>query len=122
LLLTSVDQFLFGEYRVKGSRFYGYVFPIESEIQFREVLSNYRQKYHDATHHCWAYRYCNTKDIVEYYSDDGEPSGTAGLPITNVLKSVGLTQIGAVVIRYYGGTNLGKSGLIVILPVNWTIG
>lgn len=110
--LTSVDRNLTGEFRNKGSKFYGFVFPIESEDHFREVLSKNRKQYHDATHHCWAYRFCNTRNIIEHYSDDGEPAGTAGLPILNALRSSDLIQIGAIVVRYYGGSNLGKPGLI----------
>lgn len=98
--------------KIKGSRFVCKVFPIESEIQFRQIIELIKKKYPDATHHCVAYRFFDFHQLIEYQSDDGEPSGTAGLPMLNRLRSLNLVQVGSVVIRYYGGTKLGKSGLI----------
>lgn len=89
----------------------GYLFPCESEEQFGEELNRLKSKYPDATHHCWAWR-LNPAQPKEFSSDDGEPSGTAGLPILNQLKSFEVVNAGIVVVRYYGGTKLGKSGLI----------
>ncbi len=68
-------------------------------------------KFPDATHHCYAYR-IDPLNLNEFSHDDGEPSGTAGLPILNKLKSFNAVNVGIIVVRYYGGTNLGKSGLI----------
>ena len=70
-----------------------------------------KSKYPDATHHCYGYR-IDPNNITEFSSDDGEPSGTAGLPILNQLKSYDVINAAIVVVRYYGGTNLGKPGLI----------
>ena len=89
----------------------GYLFPSESEKQFGEELDRLKSKYPDATHHCWAWR-LNPAQPKEFSSDDGEPSGTAGLPILNQLKSFEVVNAGIVIVRYYGGTKLGKSGLI----------
>ena len=89
----------------------GYLFPVLSEKDFQEHLDQIRSKYPDATHHCWAWR-LDPGQPKEFSSDDGEPSGTAGLPILNQLKSFDVVNAGIVVVRYYGGTKLGKSGLI----------
>lgn len=84
---------------------------MENEDEFQKNLDRLKSKYPDATHHCWAWR-LNPIQPKEFSSDDGEPSGTAGLPILNQLKSFDIINAGIVVIRYYGGTKLGKSGLI----------
>lgn len=89
----------------------GHLFPAESEKDFQEELDHLRSKYPDATHHCWAWR-LNPAQPKEFSSDDGEPSGSAGLPVLNQLKSFEVVNAGMVVVRYYGGTKLGKSGLI----------
>lgn len=98
-------------FREKGSKFTGYLFPIEGKAYFEQRLDEIKAKYPDATHHCYAWRYDPT-DIKEFAQDDGEPGGTAGLPILNQLKSFETINTGLVVVRYYGGTKLGKSGLI----------
>jgi uncharacterized YigZ family protein len=89
----------------------GYLFPAESEEDFQNELDQLKSKYPDATHHCWAWR-LNPAQPKEFSSDDGEPSGTAGLPILNHLKSFEVINAGIVIVRYYGGTKLGKPGLI----------
>ena len=97
--------------REKGSRFIGIVFPVWEEDDFEDRLSALRKTYYDASHLCSAViRYGNP--CLEQAHDDGEPSGTAGLPILYALKSAGLVNVGLVVIRYFGGTKLGKPGLI----------
>lgn len=89
----------------------GFLFPAASKQVFNDKLSNLKSRYPDATHHCYGWRiYPN--QVEEFAQDDGEPSGTAGLPILNRLKSAEIVNCGCVVVRYYGGTNLGKSGLI----------
>lgn len=98
-------------FRKKGSKFLGYLFPTESIQAFDHELSKLQSKYPDATHHCYAWR-INPVNIKEFAQDYGEPGGSAGLPILNQLKSYKVVNAGIVVVRYYGGTNLGKSGLI----------
>ncbi|MTI88168.1 MAG: YigZ family protein [Balneolaceae bacterium] len=89
----------------------GYLFPCRSEDEFSAELAQLKSKYPDATHHCYGWR-LNPAQIREFSTDDGEPSGTAGLPILNQLKSFEVVNAGIIVVRYYGGTKLGKPGLI----------
>lgn len=98
-------------YRERGSRFIGYLFPAESRQQFNRRLSQLQSKHPDASHHCYAWR-INPSRLEEFSSDDGEPSGTAGIPILNQLKSFEVVNAGLVAVRYFGGTKLGKPGLI----------
>lgn len=109
--MKSITKTYESSFRERGSKFMGYLFPSESEKQFGEELDRLKSKYPDATHHCWAWR-LNPGKPKEFSSDDGEPSGTAGLPILNQLKSFEVVNAGIVIVRYYGGTKLGKSGLI----------
>lgn len=97
--------------REKGSRFLSYLFPVWEDGVFEERLSNLRKEFYDASHHCSAViRFGNP--TIEHAHDDGEPAGTAGLPILNAMRSANLMNAGIIVIRYFGGTKLGKSGLI----------
>ena len=98
-------------YKEKGSKFLAYAYPVSSEEQIRECLDALRKRYYDATHHCYAWRL--GADGQNYrVNDDGEPSSTAGRPILGQLLSYGLTDALVVVVRYFGGTKLGVSGLI----------
>lgn len=95
----------------KKSVFYGFAVPVEDEGQAEEQLRQFRKKYYDARHVCYAY--ClNGEKPIEKSSDNGEPSGTAGRPMMGVLQSHGLTQVLLVAVRYFGGIKLGTSGLI----------
>jgi uncharacterized YigZ family protein len=100
-----------GIYREKGSRFLGYSFPVQSESEIKNILTDFKKKYYDATHHCFAWR-IGFENPQYRINDDGEPSGTAGLPILGQIQSKNLFDIFILVIRYYGGTKLGVSGLI----------
>lgn len=100
-----------GIFTDKGSKFIGYVFSIQNETSFKEQLKNIKQLHTGARHFCYAFRIGN-QTITDRSNDDGEPSGTAGKPILNQLISAGITQVGLVVVRYFGGTLLGTSGLI----------
>jgi len=100
-----------GTYREKGSRFLAFGFPVQNEEEIRNILASLRKKYHDARHHCYAYRLGPTGEVYRV-NDDGEPSGTAGKPILGQLLSNNLTQVLVVVVRYFGGTLLGTGGLI----------
>jgi len=97
------------EVREKGSRFLAVVAPAVDETAAEAVLEALRAEHPDATHHCWAWRLGATAE--ERSSDDGEPSGTAGVPILQVLRGRELSDVVAVVVRWYGGTRLGKGGL-----------
>jgi uncharacterized YigZ family protein len=100
-----------GAYREKGSRFLAFGFPVQNEEEIRDILAGLRKKYHDARHHCYAYRLGLTGETYRI-NDDGEPSGTAGKPIHGQLLSNNLTHVLVVVVRYFGGTLLGTGGLI----------
>lgn len=96
----------------KKSKFICYISHVESEDQALDYIHNLKKKYYDANHHCYAYCVGTDEHEVERFSDDREPSGTAGKPIIEVLKGTGLKNIVAVVIRYFGGVLLGTGGLI----------
>lgn len=100
-----------GMYKVKGSKHFGYVFPIKAEDEAEGHLTNLRKKYHDARHHAYAYR-LGIDGETWRTSDDGEPSNSAGPPILGAFKSMNVTNCLGVVIRYFGGTKLGVGGLI----------
>ena len=95
----------------KGSKFIGFAFPINSEKELKTALDNLREEHPKATHHCYAFRLGINGENYRA-NDDGEPSGSAGLPIYNQLLAHNLTNILVVIIRYYGGTKLGVSGLV----------
>lgn len=100
-----------GLYKEKGSKFIALAIPVMTEEEVKDQLAQLRKEYHDARHHCYAYVLGFDKS-AHRYNDDGEPSGTAGRPIFGQLQSKDLTNILVVVIRYFGGTKLGVSGLI----------
>ena len=96
------------EYVEKRSRFLGHVRPVESEEEARAFIAEMKKKYYDARHNCWCYL---LKDGPERYSDDGEPQGTAGIPMLEVFRREGVTNLVCVVTRYFGGVLLGAGGL-----------
>ncbi len=100
-----------GSYREKASRFLSLAVPVTSEEEVKRKLEEIRKAYYDANHHCFAYRLGKTGETYRY-SDDGEPSGTAGRPIHGQILSRGLSDVLVVVTRYFGGTKLGVPGLI----------
>lgn len=100
-----------GYYKEKGSKFIAFAIPSKNEAEVKQHLEQIRKQYHDARHHCYAYRLGADKS-AQRMNDDGEPSGTAGRPIFGQILSNDLTNILIVVIRYFGGTKLGVSGLI----------
>ncbi len=97
---------------IKGSKFLGYAYPVESVEDIELILHDIRKKYYDATHHCYAWQLGNGQEMTFRYNDDGEPSGTAGKPIYGAIQRLDLTNVLIVSIRYYGGTKLGTGGLI----------
>lgn len=100
-----------GEYVEKKSRFLGFVYPVESEEEITQILENMRKKYWDARHVCYAY-VLGEKGDKQRFSDDGEPSGTAGKPMLEILTGESLTNILVIVVRYFGGVLLGTGGLV----------
>lgn len=99
------------EIRIQGSRFIGQVFGCRSTSEADLALAAVRKRYHDATHHCWALRVGPPETVFERYQDDGEPSGTAGVPILGALQRHQAFDSLAVVTRYFGGVKLGTGGL-----------
>ena len=100
-----------GLYKDQGSRFISFAYPVETEAQVKELVDSLKKEYHDARHHCFAYRL--GLDGSRYrMNDDGEPSSTAGRPILSQIDSAGLSDVLVVVVRYFGGIKLGVPGLI----------
>lgn len=100
-----------GEFRDRGSKFLAYAWPIKTEAEAPSHLESLRKLHPKARHYCYAYRLGLDNNNFRA-NDDGEPSGTAGKPILGQIDSFGLTQVLVVVVRYFGGTLLGTSGLI----------
>ena len=108
----TIKQVAEGYYTEKRSRFISYAIPVRTVEEVKEQLDKYRKQYYDARHVCWAYM-LGPERLTFRANDDGEPSSTAGKPILGQINSNGLTDILIVVIRYFGGIELGTSGLIV---------
>jgi len=98
------------EIKIKGSRFIGLVYRVQNAAEAEAYLDSIRKKEHAATHHCYAWVAGLDKEEFRY-SDDGEPNGTAGLPIYRVITGRNLKNTLVIVVRYYGGTKLGTGGL-----------
>ena len=100
-----------GLFKDNGSRFISLAYPVESEEEVKDIVADLKKKYHDARHHCYAYRLGYLGDRFRA-NDDGEPSGSAGRPILGQIDSRGLSDTLVVVVRYFGGIKLGIPGLI----------
>ena len=98
-------------FKEKGSKFIGYAFPVTDETKINAYLEAVKKEHHKARHWCYAWRLGHPDEHYRI-NDDGEPSGTAGLPIYGQIQSFELTDVLVVVVRYFGGTKLGVSGLI----------
>ena len=96
----------------KKSKFIADIFYIESVEEAENIIKNIKKKYYDSRHNCIAYRVIDKKTLVERCSDDGEPSGTAGGPMLNILQKSNLCNVLVVVTRYFGGILLGTGGLV----------
>lgn len=107
-IATAVENVLIKE---KGSKFITFLYPIANEQDLKEKLNALQEIHPKATHHCYAFR-LGLKGEKYRANDDGEPSGSAGLPIYNQLLANDITHVLLVVVRYYGGTKLGVSGLV----------
>lgn len=101
-----------GLYKDKGSRFIGMAFRVHNEEEVKNIITDIKKKYYDASHHCYAYYIGHYGTPATRSNDDGEPSGTAGKPIMGQILSHDLKDVLIVVVRYFGGIKLGVSGLI----------
>jgi len=110
-LFRSIEKASTGVYKQKGSKFLSFAWPVDSESAIQQHLTDLRKEYHDARHHCYAWRLGAEKDRYRA-NDDREPSGSAGLPILGQIRSRDLSNVMVVVVRYFGGTLLGVGGLI----------
>lgn len=106
--MKSIKFNIENEFIIKKSKFITKLYFVTSEIEIKNILDENKTEYKDATHICYAYILNN----VERFNDDSEPSGTAGIPILNVLKNNNLNNVLCIVIRYFGGIKLGAGGLI----------
>ena len=105
--MKSIEKFITCEIEMKNSRFICCMYPIQQD-SISSILNEVKKQYPKATHYCYGYIY----DSVKHSSDDGEPTGTAGFPILNVLEKEDLNHVLCVVIRYFGGIKLGAGGLV----------
>ena len=108
---TSIASPSRGLYKDQGSRFISFAYPVETEAQVKELVDSLKKEYHDARHHCYAYR-LGLDGARFRMNDDGEPSSTAGRPILAQIDSARLSDVLVVVVRYFGGIKLGVPGLI----------
>ena len=106
---TTIHDRAEDEFTKRKSRFIGFIAPVETEQQALDFINEIKQKHRDATHTTYAYL---LKNGVKRYSDDGEPQGTAGVPMLDCLEKEGLTDVAVVVTRYFGGILLGAGGLV----------
>ncbi len=107
----TIDAPSRGLFRDRGSRFIALAYPVTTTDEIKSILDELRKEYHDARHHCYAYMLGSDRQVWRS-NDDGEPSGSAGRPILGQINTNELSDILIVVVRYFGGTLLGVSGLI----------
>lgn len=108
---STIDKPSEGLYKEKGSKFIALAFPVDDELQIKEIIARVKKEHFSARHWCYAWCLGPGKEVFRS-NDDGEPSGTAGRPILNQINAAGITNVLIVVVRYFGGTLLGTSGLI----------
>lgn len=107
----TVKKDAFAETEIKKSRFLAHIAEVKSEEEAEALIKETKKKYYDASHSCSAY-ILNSDKGIRHSSDDGEPSGTAGKPILDVISGAGLSNVIVIVTRYFGGTELGTGGLV----------
>ena len=107
----TVKKDAFAEMEIKKSRFLAHIAEVRSEEEAEALIKETKKKYYDASHRCSAY-ILNSDKGIRHSSDDGEPSGTAGKPILDVISGAGLSNVIVIVTRYFGGTELGTGGLV----------
>ena len=116
----SVNQIYQGSFSDRGSKFYAFLHPINNLDTYKTLIRRYKEENPNACHVCSAYRIYLNGWVDEYATDDGEPKGSSGLPILNVLKRNNLVNVAIYVVRIYGGVNLGIPGLINAYSVSST--
>lgn len=109
---NTISDISHGLYKDRGSKFLAFAYPVDNEILVKKHIATLKKEFHDARHHCYAYRIGTVEPFRFRMNDDGEPSGTAGKPIYGQILSKQVTNVLIVVVRYFGGTLLGTSGLI----------
>lgn len=109
--MNTIKEITIKEIVINKSRFITTLYPIKNVLEANKFLQEHKKKYYDATHNCYAYIIGNNQEIQKF-SDDGEPSQTAGAPMMDVLKKNNLTNVLAVTTRYFGGILLGAGGLV----------
>ncbi len=110
ILYTTLEGEGEAEFTEKKSVFIGHAAPVKSEEEAREFVKRYQNQYRDARHNVWAYMMKG--EIIARYSDDGEPQGTAGVPVLDTIRKSGVTDAAVVITRYFGGILLGAGGLV----------
>lgn len=108
----TIKENVLAEIVEKKSKFIANLFYIESQQEAEKIIKQIKKKYYDARHNCIAYRVIENDSVIEKSSDDGEPSGTAGAPMLNILQKNNLCNVLVVVTRYFGGILLGTGGLV----------
>lgn len=111
-MYKTIKENVSAELVEKKSKFIANLFYIESREEAEDIIKNQKKKYHDARHNCYAFRVLGEDGIIEKSSDDGEPSGTAGAPMLNILSKMEITNVLVIVTRYFGGILLGTGGLV----------
>jgi len=111
-MYKSIKNIAKSELMVNRSRFIGFALPADNIQEVQKIIKNYSTEYSDATHCCWAYKTGFPEKPQEYYSDAGEPGGSAGRPIIGVISHFKLQNVIIIVVRYFGGVKLGIRGLI----------
>lgn len=111
-MFKTIEENVQAEIVEKKSKFIANIFYIESEEEAEQKIKEIQKKYFDARHNCYAYSVYSKSGKVERFSDDGEPSGTAGAPMLNILSSNEITNVVVIVTRYFGGILLGTGGLV----------
>ena len=111
-MFKSIKENAIVEVVEKKSKFIANVFYVESREESEEIIKKVNKQYHDARHNCYAYRVIENENITEKSSDDGEPSGTAGAPMLNILSKNNYANVLVIVTRYFGGILLGTGGLV----------
>lgn len=108
----TIENNVVSEFVEKKSKFIGNLFYIESSKQAEDIIKETKKKYFDAKHNCIAYRVIENGQLIERFSDNGEPQGTAGAPMLNILQKNNLVNVLIIVTRYFGGILLGTGGLV----------